>query len=636
MLCILGLLPLFFIPTWGLYEKEAGHFDWIMTFLGKPKALILAKIVPETILVASETGNIGLLHVPSGEYIWRFANPGRTETPTEILENGSGHLLVKFGRSGLISLNANNGVINWSTKVSPDDSLLACFDKSLVKLSGSGTVIDAAGGSPRSDSAKCETPSAPMTISPVTVDGVRISVDSHGRLTATRGNHVLWAREESLGSVLDAAIMSPDDSKKSQTRHDLAWLIGPQKVVVILTSSHRLVAIDIASRKTIAAMDVDQSIVSLNSKSNRNTVTLVNAKGQSVRHLALSDRGFNEFNLSKPLSPFEYKVDKSSGVITGYSESHQVYRIDLRSRILAEIQPSNTEYENVPVLVRGDASVAFKYMNPNLVGFLSQVEKGVAITLVDTVTGSVPHQTVVESASADPKLLHFVICDSWVTGHYFNVEANRFEVIAIDLFENKVDKGFMAAATGDLDTVKSAFELPVDPTALVQQYVFPHGPVSAIGVTSTLKGVTPRQVLFATNVGIFAIRKDTWLNPRRVVPGGTPLPARLAVTSEEQLPPYSPLLPIVQTDLITHMQVTEKVKLIRTVPTHLESTSIVVAIGDDGRIFSAPVYIGNAPFDLLSPFFDYWLLYVSVTFVATGVVMTSILARRAELYNKWK
>jgi hypothetical protein len=84
------------------------------------------------------------------------------------------------------------------------------------------------------------------------------------------------------------------------------------------------------------------------------------------------------------------------------------------------------------------------------------------------------------------------------------------------------------------------------------------------------------------------------------------------------------------------MQVTEKVKLIRTVPTHLESTSIVVAIGDDGRIFSAPVYIGNAPFDLLSPFFDYWLLYVSVTFVATGVVMTSILARRAELYNKWK
>jgi hypothetical protein len=49
-----------------------------------------------------------------------------------------------------------------------------------------------------------------------------------------------------------------------------------------------------------------------------------------------------------------------------------------------------------------------------------------------------------------------------------------------------------------------------------------------------------------------------------------------------------------------------------------------------------PVYIGNAPYDVLSPFFNYWLLYVSVSIVVVAVTVTSIVAKRTDLNNKWK
>ena len=82
------------------------------------------------------------------------------------------------------------------------------------------------------------------------------------------------------------------------------------------------------------------------------------------------------------------------------------------------------------------------------------------------------------------------------------------------------------------------------------------------------------------------------------------------------------------------MNVIEDVQKILTFPTHLESTSIVVTVGKDW--YCVPVYVGNAPYDVLSPFFNYWLLYVSVSFVLMAVAVTSVMARKKALFNTWK
>ena len=88
------------------------------------------------------------------------------------------------------------------------------------------------------------------------------------------------------------------------------------------------------------------------------------------------------------------------------------------------------------------------------------------------------------------------------------------------------------------------------------------------------------------------------------------------------------------TDFVSHKHTLDKVHAIKTCPTHLESVSLAVSIGKD--IFVSPVYIGNAPYDVLSPFFNYWLLYVSVSIVVVAVSVTSIIAKRTDLNNKWK
>jgi hypothetical protein len=106
------------------------------------------------------------------------------------------------------------------------------------------------------------------------------------------------------------------------------------------------------------------------------------------------------------------------------------------------------------------------------------------------------------------------------------------------------------------------------------------------------------------------------------------------VTSEESLPPYAAVLPVVATDLVAHVHVLSNIRRIVAVPTHLESTSLIAAFGDD--IFVAPVVFGNAPYDVLSPFFNYWLLFVSLGVVVAATAVTSVLATRKELYDKWK
>lgn len=182
----------------------------------------------------------------------------------------------------------------------------------------------------------------------------------------------------------------------------------------------------------------------------------------------------------------------------------------------------------------------------------------------------------------------------------------------------------------------SAFDLPVDPIAIFQQYVFQAGSVAAMAVTDTLNGVTPRQIVFATAGGLLAIKKDIWLNPRRPVspPSPFPIPARLKVTSEEPIPPYNVTLPIIPTDMLSHRHSLEKIEKILTLPTHLESTSIAISFGKD--IFCVPVYLGNAPYDVLPPFFNYGLLYTAGAVILAGGLVTSFLAKRRALYDKWK
>lgn len=232
-------------------------------------------------------------------------------------------------------------------------------------------------------------------------------------------------------------------------------------------------------------------------------------------------------------------------------------------------------------------------------------------------------------------------CDNWVLMHYWNEKRTRFELTVVEMFESKADDGpwniLFGGKQGQNFTMSSHhMETPVP---LQQTYIFPAG-VTTMGVTATTKGITPRSIIMAlTTDHLYSISKDM-LNPRRpyMTPGGVPdkergVPPQFAPTKEEPVPPYAPIMPLRPTDVLTYYNPMGKVTGIASSPSALESTSLIFSYGLD--LFFTPVQTAKA-YDVLSPGFNYPLLYTSVGSVVAVLVVTSFWSTRRNLQERWK
>merc|ERR1740117_2067650 len=97
--------------------------------------------------------------------------------------------------------------------------------------------------------------------------------------------------------------------------------------------------------------------------------------------------------------------------------------------------------------------------------------------------------------------------------------------------------------------------------------------------------------------------------------------------------PYAPVMPVKPTDILTHYNPVTQVAGIISSPTALESTSLVFCYGLD--LFFTPVQTAKA-YDVLSPGFNYTLLYVSVLVVVALHIVTSYIASIKTLNERWK
>jgi hypothetical protein len=604
--------------TTGIYEKEAGHYDWQRWVLGETSVWTPSINVFDSFLVGTTDGIVSAVKANAGNLLWRVRVT--TSAPVVTLVDTSSGTVVSLAADGSISgIDTSTGLLKWSMVIADSKGFSVCENSEAIEIYPSGTRVRGSDGSVFEGSTTCRTPIQPSN-SPISVNGVSISMEPTSLvMTGKRDGKTIWSREECLSSIDDVVVV-PSKPASKVGKNDLSWLIGGHRAIVALSSQyHRVVVVDLVSHDLLGALEVDLGVRSLGVSPSHK----VELRGSHGNLLGLLDVDTITISKAAPHSSDRtYKIDQTTGEISGYMNNQIVWNINLRTPIVSIVELSHKQLGNVPVSVKPDASVAFKYMNPNLVTVIGTSSEGLVVTAFDSVTGAVPVQVVISGASLPA---YFVACDNWIVGHYFKDE--RFDVIAIDLYEKREDKGFYAAATGQVakDNAQSAYDLPVDVQVVTQQYVFPLGPVTAVAVTATGLGVTPRQVVFASLNGIYAIRKDTWLNPQRP-----------ATSDDSSLPPYSAVLPVIPSDFLSHTRSIEYgISKLVSVPTHLESTSIVVAVGK-GDIFVAPIYIGNAPYDVLSPFFNYWLLFVSLAGVFVAVAITSVMAHRKSLYDKWK
>ena len=178
--------------------------------------------------------------------------------------------------------------------------------------------------------------------------------------------------------------------------------------------------------------------------------------------------------------------------------------------------------------------------------------------------------------------------------------------------------------------------------AFEQSYVIPF-PVTSLGVTSTLAGVTSKEIL-----GMFLLSPLFFLHflffdivsyrngiqglSRHLLDPRRPQKAMSSTEKEEGLVPYHPALSIISRDVASYYKQVIGIKAIRTLPTNLESTSVVLAYGVD--LFCTR-RMPSKPFDTLSPEFSYAQLILSMAVLSVGVYYTGQQVQQKRITEQW-
>ncbi|XP_001359799.2 ER membrane protein complex subunit 1 isoform X1 [Drosophila pseudoobscura] len=287
-------------------------------------------------------------------------------------------------------------------------------------------------------------------------------------------------------------------------------------------------------------------------------------------------------------------------------------------QIIAVAGKNPIEHVHSQGRVLGDRSVLYKYINPNLVAFVTQApdatHKSVLnLYLVDVVSGSVIFSMTHRKVRAPLSIVH---SENWLAYSYFNEKVRRTEITTIELYEGKAQAN---------SSVWSSLTAPPMPLVERQSYIIP-AIVEALRETITERGITNKHVLIGTASG--SIIEMPWhlLDPRRPI-------ASTTQGREEGAIPYIPELPLPTESHINYNQTVARLRNIYTAPSGLESTCLVVATGLD--LFVTRV-APSKTFDLLKEDFDYILISIVLVALTSGSLIVKHLASRKLLKQAWK
>eukprot|EP00391_Amoebophrya_sp_Ameob2_P012860 CAMPEP_0178996626 /NCGR_PEP_ID=MMETSP0795-20121207/8471_1 /TAXON_ID=88552 /ORGANISM="Amoebophrya sp., Strain Ameob2" /LENGTH=1010 /DNA_ID=CAMNT_0020689033 /DNA_START=88 /DNA_END=3117 /DNA_ORIENTATION=+ len=351
-----------------------------------------------------------------------------------------------------------------------------------------------------------------------------------------------------------------------------------------------------------------------------------------------------------------YGFDCVGNRFSGYSlaegslEKLETWNLDfgaLGETVLKYQESTLSDKSVVPVHVRGDASVMFRFLDPNMVAVVTERQddttagnSGVTLYLLNGVSGQIIHQNRIADGTGPVQLL---AAENWAILHYYNRVKSRYELYVVDLYENREDPGAWKLLFGSDPPPKSSFHLDT-PVAIHQTFLFPHR-VTALGLTNTAKGITQKAVLFAlaNSEQVMKLNKDQWLNPRRPLPklpDGTEdkartqtLPKNLQTLKDvDVLIPYMPLLVVQPTDVLSYYKPIRVEKFSASV-TGLESTSLVFGYGSLDLFFS-PVRPSQA-YDILGEAFDFFVLYSTFGVIVFGWALTQKLVGTKGLRDRW-
>ncbi|KPU79929.1 uncharacterized protein Dana_GF16847, isoform B [Drosophila ananassae] len=326
-----------------------------------------------------------------------------------------------------------------------------------------------------------------------------------------------------------------------------------------------------------------------------------------------------------------YTADVKTAELSGYFVKYAGGKLSSTQIWNARLGGHNSEQQIIGVAAKnpiehvhsqgrvlGDRSVLYKYINPNLVAFVTQAPDAthkslLNLYLVDVVSGSVIFTMTHRKVRAPLSIVH---SENWLAYSYFNEKVRRTEITTIELYEGKTQAN---------SSVWSSLQAPPMPLVERQSYIIPTL-VEVLRETITERGITNKHVLIGTASGSIVEMPWHLLDPRRPI-------ASTTQGREEGAIPYIPELPLPTESHINYNQTVARLRNIYTAPSGLESTCLVVATGLD--LFVTRV-APSKTFDLLKEDFDYILISIVLVALTSGSLIVKHLASRKLLKQAWK
>lgn len=303
------------------------------------------------------------------------------------------------------------------------------------------------------------------------------------------------------------------------------------------------------------------------------------------------------------------------GLLIKNGKTYSTWKFDVKENeeiIGFSSKDPNEAIANIGIIL-GDRSVLYKYLYPNLASFgvLNKDTKTLYIYIIDTITGEILHSAYHDELVHENEKFNIVFGEHWVVYSYWsNLPTPEQKIAVIDLFESLVPNTRYSGSSNN----QSSFDHKLPPAVLSKAFILP-SKINSLAISKTKFGVTTKSVIVSLSNGQILNLPKPFLNSRRVQ--GRELTA--AEKQEFLLLPYDPVITADESNIITHGRVVYEANHLISIPTNLESTSIVCSYGLD--VFCTRVS-PSLQFDKLTHSFDYVKLIGSIVllFITYGVI----------------
>lgn len=322
-------------------------------------------------------------------------------------------------------------------------------------------------------------------------------------------------------------------------------------------------------------------------------------------------------------------------------------------KVLTVAYPSREQVVQSPCTVLGDNSLLLKYLNPHLMVVVTTVDpvdpapktapkllkpQGVGtipqpatppnlfINLVDSVAGRILYRVSHSNVHVNAIPVVVTISENWVFYAFVNKKTRKSELGVLSLYEGKIVKdGLTAFSTPEQSSTFSSLDAP-EPIVLAKTFVLPHA-VTAMGVTATKEGISGRRLVVAGKNGRLDAIDRKVLEPRR------PVGKLKEDEKKEGLVQYHEVVPLVSSMALSYNRTVQGVTRIISVPTDLESQSMVLAFGgpDIFLVRTSP----SRGFDLLPDSFNKALILIVVVAIAVAYLALQRVVARKIINQGW-